>query len=365
MSDLPNPLRDRLEAKRQAEGEGKPLSIKERLGQGMGGPAPKTGKGDMMRLVFVGLLLVIVVAALLVVKGYEKKPMSPADAVKARANLPKVEALPDDDSRWDGFHQKFKDSGDAVDINSAEFLYFVDRMTRLYTKDKVREMAISDREQLLGRWEKAYGHKPEYPNATLNRMMWDYPHASRGKFFKISGQLVEIYPEVINTPNPNGVKDMWMGIMRDSQTGKPVHFYTTELPKAADGKLFPQKEVKEGNVTYRVLDNVWCEVEGIFLKIRPYESMRPMTRGGYVQREAAILMAGSFRELPPPPTPVNVGQYVVMGVSLMAVIIGVIILVTYFMTRKYNRDNDMRIKLGLARMKRQRVGEAEWKTIVE
>jgi hypothetical protein len=366
MSDLPNPLRDRMEARKKAEAEGTPESIKDRLGKGMGVPAPKSGKNDMLRLFLVGALLLIVVGGMMFVKMYEKKPPSKEETDAARQSLPKIELLPEDQSRWDGFHEKFQDTGDAVDVNSPEFLYFVDRMTRLYTKDKVREMAIADRDQLLARWEKAYNKKAEYPNATLNRMMWDHPNAARGKFFKVSGQLIEIYPEVINTANPNNVKDMWMGIVRDNQTGKPVHFYTAELPKAADGKPFKQKEVHERDIRYKVLDNVYCEIEGIFLKIRPYESMRQTSRGGYVQREAAILIAGSFRELPPPPSPVNVGEYVVKGVALVAIVIGAIVLVTYMLTRKYNKDDDMRIKLGLARMKRARTGgELDWKSIAE
>lgn len=369
MNDLPNPLRDRREAEKARQKDDKPISFKELLGKRMMPTSPRRTRGDMIRLALVAILLLVVIGGMVFVKTMEVTKPLPKDEAERRAKLQKIETLPEDDLRWDGMQQQFKDNGDPVDVNSKEFLYFVDIIKRQYTKDKVHEQTLADREVLLARREKAYGEKTEYPNATLNRMMWDYPQISRGKFFKITGQLIEIYPEVINTPNQNNVKDMWMCVMRDAQTARPVHFYTAQIPLNAEGKPFAEKLIEEKDVKYKVLDNAWCEIEGIFLKVRPYESMRAMTRGGNQQREAAVVMAGTFRELPPPPKPPDVGRAVAMGVALVAVIMGSVILVGVLIARKYYRSTDMRLKLAINRIRREKAAasatEPDWKSIEE
>jgi hypothetical protein len=343
-------------------------SVRERLGGGVGGSESRgKNRGDMIRLAAVGFILLLVVLGLVAVKFYEVKKTGSAD--KRSANLPRIEVQPDDSLRFDGQVDRFKDNGDAVDINSKEFLFLVDGLMRHFNADKIREQADKDYKDLLERWQKANGPS-QYPQSQVLRMMWDYPEVSRGKFFRISGQLVEIYPEVVNTSTSSGIKDMWMCVMRDARTGRPVHFYTYAKPATRDGRPFPTKRVTDRDRTYELLDNIWCEIEGVFLKIRPFESLRELPRGGSQQREAAILIAGAFRELPAPPKPPDVGRYVAIGVALAAVVFGILVLVCVLIVRRHGKSDDMRIKLGLARMARARAakeaaGESDWKSIEE
>jgi len=65
----------------------------------------------------------------------------------------------------------------------------------------------------------------------LARMKWDYPDVSRGKYFRVEGQLIEIYTERINVEGPDLPKFCYLGVLKDRVTGGAVHFYTPTMPK--------------------------------------------------------------------------------------------------------------------------------------
>jgi hypothetical protein len=372
MVNLPNPLRDRFERERENREGDKPESIRDRLGRGMGtGPARRTSKGDMLRLAIVGLLLIVVIGGLVVAKMYELTPGSKTAEERPGVQRPTIATTTEDDLRWDGMHLQFKDGPDPVDVNSDAFGYFIEAFKRQYTPEKIRELAQTDHKSLLDRWEKANQETSRFQETTVNRMMWDYSNVCRGKFFKIRGRLIRIYPEVINRTNPSGVKDMWMCVVQDMATYRPIHFYTLEKPKAADGKPFAWKKVKDGipeNAReFEVVDSAWCEIEGVFLKSRPFESEHE-TRKGFEKREAAILFAGTFRELPPPIQPSEIGKNVAIGVALVAVVLGVVVLICVLAARRHAKAGDMRLKMALSRIQRNKSAEGDagdWKSIEE
>jgi hypothetical protein len=337
MIELPNPLRDRRNA-RQRE-EGKPLSIRERLSQGMGPSVPKRFRKELIGVLLLGGLLIIVVLGLVVAKVYDAGFQRSTDTADRRAKLVPIELHPDDASRWDGRHLDLKDDAHAPEPASVE--YFIDRLHRVYGREKTAEMVLSDRKQMLERWEAAHGQVPTYPEATAQRVMWDYPSIARGKFFRSSGLLLDFRPE-------SG--GLWKGALRDAQTGGQVHFYMKDRPSS-----LPEKGPYE---------NIWCEIQGILLKIQSIEGPAPSPQRKHVPPGAAVLAAGTFREVPSP-VPANLGRTIILGVLLVGSVIGAVLFAGFLLTRKYNRNIDMRIKLGLARMKRARTDEPDWKSIAE
>jgi hypothetical protein len=198
---------------------------------------------------------------------------APGEPAPAREVPPVAAALPG----WDGLEERFSDSELATDLDSAEFAGMIARAEK-WTPEEISR-AIAE-------------------NAESARAMWERPQKVRGRWFRLSGQLVEIYPEV--TTAEGRPRDLWMVVMRDSDTREPVHFYMAERPARAGGGPFPRKEVRDGNSTYGIIDGVWVEVQGVFLRRRRFETLRMKPDGTPLVKEAAVLIVRGFRELPAP-----------------------------------------------------------------
>ncbi|HLG42569.1 MAG TPA: hypothetical protein VI643_04320 [Planctomycetota bacterium] len=369
----------------EPERDPKSMSVAERLRAAGGGLGRSRGPGrETMRLVLVALVAFGALGALIFLQMSGPKSAAP-DSRFDYAGPQKIplHMTPEDDYRWDGYHTKFKDSVDEpdpaaeVDVNSEAYHYFVRKLRDISVEQVLRGIE-KDGEDLLGRWEELRGGKPKSPARMLARMPWDYPAASRGKYFRLEGRLMKVYSLRVNVESEGLPKDVYMGVMEDRVSRKAVHFYIAEMPRRADGSKFPTIQVRaEDGRPYDLIDNVYVVVEGVFLNLRVYESVQSEAHK-YIRQHGANLVAKRCTELPPPPPPPNIGMGLVAIMGVVAVIIGALVVFAAIMGRRYNLGS-LRIRAAILKRERRAAGVSaaggaapdiepkpeDWRSIVE
>jgi len=365
----------------ESEKDPKTMSVAERLraasGRGLGQRRGPTK--EVMRLVLVALFAFGALGALIFLQmsGPKATGPDPRFLYQGPEKIP-LHMTPEDDYRWDGYHTKFKDSIDEpdpaaeVDINGEAYHYFVRKLRDISVEQVLRGIE-KDGEDLLGRWEELKGGKPKFPARMLARMPWDYPAASRGKYFRVEGRLAKVYSLRVNVESEGLPKDVFMGILEDRVSKKAVHFYIPEMPRRGDGSKFPTVRVEaEDGRAYDLIDNVHVVIEGVFLNLRAYDSVQSEGHKS-IRQIGANFIAKRCTELPPPPPPPDIGMglFAIMGV--VALIIGAVVVFAAIMGKRHNVGS-LRVRAAILKRERRAAGVTapkgdrkpeDWRSIVE
>lgn len=349
-----------------------------------GGGAARDHSKDLMRLVLIVVAVLVVLGGMVYLNTLGSKFTAPRPAPYTKPKSTQIPTMTEDDLRWDGMHLKFPDSLEEpdpaaeIDVNDPKFHHLLVALNKMPI-ETIQKGIENDGESLLRRYEDTTGEKPRFPRITLARMPWDYPAVSRGKYFRVEGRLLEIYPLRVNFDSPNLPKDVYMGVIEDQITRKAIHFYIAEQPRRRDGSRFDTRPVKspDGRV-YHLIDKAWVQVEGIFINLRMYESVHFEGRKP-VRQIGANFIARSCSELPPPPPPADIGGGLLVILGIVGVIIGGLVILANVMGRRYS-SGSLRVRTAMLRQERRRavggtgaaaVGPArappavDWKSIQE
>lgn len=160
------------------------------------------------------------------------------------------------------------------------------------------------------------------------------PVKARGEMVRVYGQMLHLYTEPLDTTIPENRSHVYLGFMTEYRTNRTVAFYLAELPtdpKTGERIQFATRQEKSGNLFYRD----WVEVEGVFLRRYDYPSQKEDDQGRPVLARSALLFARNLKLATAPQISNSRTGYVV-GVSLIALVLVVIVLVAGVMTRRYS-----------------------------
>lgn len=382
MGDFRNVFRERMDREEEGGGGRPEVRLRRPSPQFAGG----IGRGAWTSLAASGILLMFGLAIGILSYAGFLGPRTQEAGYQGKRNVPPIPLTVDDDLRWEG--KKFSDDSAETDIQGLLFWHFLDRIWRLYggardlspadrstaepkvvnaiyetLQAKGRELVERDRVDLLKRREQAYQGIKSQPRGIewqLAWMLFDHPEVSRGKFFRVEGSLLLLYPQVIQRDPP---VPLTLAVIQENQTRQPVHCYLLQ-----PAVLPPEAEVKEivgaDNLKYRLVTRTYVQMEGVFLRLRKdYET------GDGGRKTAAVFLATGFRVIPPPPRPPSITDD--MAVMLIVAFAAMLLLgvVAYFAVRR-GANRSLRIEIGKARFGRAakeavRQGPSDWRTIEE
>jgi hypothetical protein len=163
------------------------------------------------------------------------------------------------------------------------------------------------------------------------------PVKARGEMVRVYGQMLHLYTEPLDTTIPENRSHVYLGFMTEYKTNRTVAFYLADLPvdPATGQRLqFSTKQERSGNLYYRD----WVEVEGVFLRRYDYVSQKTDDQGRPVLARSTLLFGRNLKLASSPKISNSRTGYVV-GVSITAAMLVVIVLVAGIMTRRYGKGS--------------------------
>lgn len=279
-------------------------------------------KFPTLKLLLLSVIFIIIASVIIVMREFEVKAKP-----GGKQNMPpkvKLPLLKDEPIVFEEYIKYFRNT--HINSNDRRLINLLHKYESAYDNDSIAvKVAEGDAAKLVKRYEEYYGTEVKNTEEFLGRLIFDTPEVAVGKFFTITGRLLQLYPEkLVSKPDFFGKDFIYFAVVDSDSSKQPCWVYLTEKPE----QIFKTSTLKTGE---EYIENTRCRITGLLVKLQDYETQDPKVK----TNTAAVFVARRLTVLPADDAKSDYTQLVYAIVAACFIISAILLWLWYNNNKKH------------------------------